>query len=119
MDHSLVHQLITSVYEDRQNDLQYFRRNPIQAYLQVISILTHVIAIPEVNNRYPALEVSVLWSIRKVLLQDAIIRYGCQAIRLGIQDTENRPPPPQRPSRPDPLTEDLLDETSSASSDSD
>ena len=118
MDHSLVHQLITSVYEGSQADIQHFHRNPIQAYLQVVSILTHILAVPEVNHRYPSLEIPALRSIRKLLLQDAILRYGRQAIRLGILDTENRPPPPRRSIRRDPLTEALLDETSSASSDS-
>ena len=117
MDHYLVHQLITSVYEDSQADIQHFHRNPIHAYLQVVSILTHILAVPEVHHHYPSLEVPALRSIRKLLLQDAILRYGRQAIRFGILDTKNRPPPPRRSIRQDPLTEALLDETSSVSSD--
>ena len=89
MDHSLVNQILTSFYEGRQVDIQHFHRNPLQAYLQVTAILTQVIAIIEETDRYTTIEIPTIKAIRKLLLQDAIIRFGRPALRLGIHDTEN------------------------------
>ena len=109
MDHSLVSRVLTSFYEGRQLDLQHFRRNPLQAYLHVLAILTQVIVIIQEARRDFSLEAQVVWSVRSILVQDTIIRFGRPSIRLGIQDTENRPPI-RNIYQTKPLTEALLDE---------
>ena len=105
MDHSLVARVLTSFYEGRQQDLQNFRRNPLQAYLHVLAILTNTIVILQ-ESHCDTLEV---WLGRSILVQDAIIRFGRSAVCQGIQDAENRPQV-QNIYRSEPLTEDLLDE---------
>ena len=118
MDHSLVNRILTSFYKGRQVDIKHFHRNPLQAHLQVIAILTQVIAIIEKTDRVTTIEVPTIQAIRKLLVQDAILRFGRPALLLGIHNTENRPPTGNI-YRPEPLTEALIDEVSSVSSDSD
>ena len=105
MDHSLVSRVLTSLYEGRQQDLQHFRSNPLQAYLHVLAILNQIIAILR-ETRRDTLEVRLVCSI---LVQDCIIRFRRSAVRQGIQDAENRPQVLSRNIRIEPLTEDLLD----------
>ena len=106
MDHSLVSRVLTSFYEGRQLDLQHFRRNPLQAYLHVLAILTQVIVIIQEAQRAFSLEVQVVRSVCGILIQDAIGRFGRPAI---CQGTENRPQV-LNIYRSEPLTEALLDE---------
>ena len=109
MDHSLVARVLTSFYEGRQLDLQHFRRNPLQAYLHVLAILTQVIVIIQEAQRDFSLEVQVVRSVCGILVLDAILRFGRPAIRQGIQDAENHSQI-QNIYRTEPLTEALLDE---------
>ena len=87
MDHSLVVRVLTSVYPGRPIDLQHFERNPLQAYLHVLAILTQVIVILRASGT-DSLEIRL---VRSILVQDSIIRFGRTAIRQGIEDAENHP----------------------------
>ena len=83
-----------------------------------MAILTQVIVIIQEADRDFMLEVPVVRTVRRLLVQDAILRFGRPAVLLGIQDTENRPPI-RNIYRTEPLTEAPLAEVSSVSSDSD